>query len=295
MKQQLSRQLWTIAIVVSSLLFILTTGCEKKSVTEVSFIDETVSNEEIAFSIASSIGENTGGALDQFGDVLDLASTENTNVLWKTSDAAGIASHTATYDSIGQMWVIYVVRERGNPSGPFYAYFERTYNLQFLNQYGDPQKHWITDSDTAYSVIFKIVDGDGRHLTPRLSQELKAISGNWLLTDTNLRMVTMNGSYYRAAVDTVLIPRGTRISDHTLNLTFTDVVGPRHSRRDLSKKVSGIVSGTYTATVTIITDNVTITKEIQRNIYIVLGSNEMTVQVNSECFRFDPQTGDLKN
>jgi hypothetical protein len=294
MKQNFSRYPAFILIAFLSVL-IFFMGCEKENTTEVSFSEDSLSNEEIALSVAASIGENTGGALDQFGDALDLTGSENMNALGKATDIENIASHTAIYDSVSQMWNIHVVRERGNPSRPFYAYFERTYNLQFLDSNGDPQKRMIVDGDTAYSVIFKIVSGDGRHITPRLSQELKAISGNWLLTNTNLEMVTMNGSYYRAAVDTILVPRGTRISDHTLNLTFTDVVGPRGSRRDLSQKVSGIVSGTYTASVTIITDNTTITKEIQRNIYIVLGSGELNIQVNGQQFRFDPETCDLIN
>jgi hypothetical protein len=294
MKQKLSRYPAVILIAFLTVL-LFATGCEKKNTTEVLFSDYPLSNEEIALSVAASIGENTGGALDQFGDALDLTGSEDMNALGKVSDTENTASHTAIYDSVSQTWIIHVIRERGNPAGPFYAYFERTYNLQFLDPNGDPQKRWITDGDTAYSMIFKIVSGDGRHLTPRLSQELKAVSGNWLLTDTNLEMVTMNGSYFRAAVDTILIPRGTLISDHALNLAFTDVVGPRGSRHDLSQKVSGIVSGTYTAIVTIITDDTTITKEIQRNIYIVLGSGDLNIQVNGEPFRFDPETGDLKS
>jgi hypothetical protein len=294
MKQKV-KHLWIISTISIISLLIFTMGCEKKNATEVTFSDDSISNEEIALSVAASIGENTGGALDQFGDALDQTGSENMNTLWKVSDTENIASHTAAYDSVRQMWIIHVVRERGNPSGPHYAYFERTYNLQFLDSNGDPQRRMIVDGDTACSVIFKIIDGDGRHTTPRLSQELKAISGNWLLTNTNLEMVTMNGSYYRAAVDTIFIPRGSRISDHTLNLTFTDVVGPRGTRRDLSQEVSGIVSGTYTATVTIIKCSTTIIREIQRNIYIVLGSGELNIQVNGEQFRFDPETCDLKS
>jgi hypothetical protein len=279
------------------LAFLFLTGCEKSELTEPenNFPENSeVSNEDVALSVAGMVCENSGGVLDQVGDVSILATLEGPDMLSKSIEVQGICEHTATYDSVNQIWTIEIFRERGTPADSIYAKFERTYTLQIMNQYGQPQQFWITEGDTAHSFDFDILGGTGIHIRPHFYHELQSISGGWLGTGMNTDMITINGTYQRAAIDTLSGERGTRISDHNVALALYDVTGPRGSRRNLSQKVSGTITGLFTATVTIIKENVTIIKEIEREINIILGIDEMTIWIGKEQFKADPLTGRLK-
>jgi len=204
-------------------------------------------------------------------------------------------THTATYDSVTQTWTIEVMRERGVPGDSVYAKFERTYQKQFINKNGLPQRRYITEGDTAYSIDFEIVDGTGVILKPYFKHHLKSLSGGWLATNTNQEIVTVNGTYHRAAIDTLTGERGTRISDHSVDLSINNVTGPRGSRLDLSRKISGSITGVFHATITILGDNITIIKEVERDINIQLGDGEVMIQVNQNQYHASPETGDLIN
>ena len=162
------------------------------------------------------------------------------------------------------------------------------------NIFGLPQKFWITEGDTAYSFNFNIISGTGIHVRPHFFHELKSIGGGWIGTGVNTDLISINGTYHRAALDSLFGERGTRISDHGVDLSLNDVTGPRGSRRDLSQKVSGSITGLFTATVTILKENVTIIREIEREISIQLGSGQIVIRIGDEHFIVDPHTGGLK-
>ena len=280
------------------LALLLITGCEKSDVTAPENNlpgTSEVDNEDVAKSIAVMVCENSGGVLDRVGDVSILAAPEGPDMLSKAVDIQGICEHTATYDSVTQTWTIDIFRERGTPADSIYAKFERTFTLQIMNKYGLPQQFWITEGDTAYSFDFNIIGGTGIHIRPHLHHELQSVSGGWLGTGVNTDLITINGTYHRAAIDTITGERATRISDHGVDLSLNNVTGPRGSRRNLSEKVSGSITGLFTATVTIIKGNITIIREIEREINIQLGNSQMAIQVDGEQFTADPMTGDLIN
>ena len=247
--------------------------------------------EDAAESVASAVGEDNGGVVDQVGDLLESAQTEGFSALSKSS---GTESKEAVYDSINGIWTITLFRERGNPAGPYYAKFERIYNVQLLNQDGNPQKHYITNGDTAYTITFDIVSGTGYHKTRRLTHELKDLAGSLVATNTNTRLVTVNGTYSRAATDTVTTKNAERTLDYKLDLVLTDVTGPRGSRRDLSKKISGEITGNYSAFVTFTRGDAYLEKEIERSIHIVFGGDgNANIAVNGEKFSGDVASGEL--
>lgn len=283
-------------VLVTALLFL--TGCEKSDVTAPENIlpgTSEVDNEDVARSIAVMVCENSGGVLDRVGDVSILAAPEGPDMLSKAVDIQGICEHTATYDSVTQTWTIDIFRERGIPTDSIYAKFTRTFTLQIMNKNGLPQQFWMTEGDTAYSFDFNIIGGTGIHIRPHLHHELQSVSGGWLGAGVNTDLITINGTYHRAAIDTITGERGTRISDHGVDLSLNNVTGPRGSRRNLSEKVSGSITGLFTATVTIIKGNTTIIREIEREINIQLGNGQMAIQVDGEQFTADPMTGDLIN
>lgn len=261
--------------------------------------DSLNATEDAAESIASAVGADNGGATDQLSDVIELAGTSGLQkpsevLLGKYSEPNAIASIDTSYDPVTGTWTLKLERERGNPNGIPYAEISRTYTYQFLNKNGQPQKYWKTGADTAYTIKFNIVEGTGTHRTRRLSQELTGLSGNFTATGVNTRLVTINGTYSRSAVDTITTRNAMRTLDHTLNLTFTNVQGPRGSRLDLSRKISGTVSGTYTAKVTFQRGESYGESTINRSFTINLGGGNANLNVSGKSFEADLTSGELK-
>lgn len=250
-------------------------------------------NEDAAESLASAVGEDNGGVIDQVGDLLESAENDGFSSLSKSGGLDGIESKEAVYDSINGVWTITLFRERGNPDGVFYAQYERVYNVQFLNAAGNPQKRYITNGDTAYTVNFDIISGTGYHRTRRLTHELKDLGGSLVATNANLPNVTINGTYARAATDTVTTRNAERTLDYQLDIVLTDVVGPRGKRRDLSKKVSGEINGIYEAVATFTRGDAYVEKNISRTIHIVFGDGNADIRVNGQRYSGDVSTGEL--
>ncbi|NUM69103.1 hypothetical protein HUU39_28195 [candidate division KSB1 bacterium] len=237
--------------------------------------------EDAAESLASALGADNGGAIDQVSDVIELAGT-------------GGLQKPAEDDPVTGTWTLLLQRERGNPNGVPYAEISRTYTYQFLNQNGQPQKYWRVGADTAYTIVFNIVEGTGTHRTRRLSQQLTGLSGTFTATGVNTRLVTINGTYARSAVDTITTRNAVRTLDHALSLTFTNVQGPRGSRLDLSRKISGTVSGTYTAKVTFQRGDSYRETNINRTFTIVLGNGKASINVGGQSFAGDLTSGELQ-
>ncbi len=280
-----------VMAVLLTLVLSIFVACNKDSGTEPDLSSGQITpSSDAAESVASAIGEDTGGMVDQVGDVLTAASTTGFQGLAKTD---GSETVEAEYDSTTGVWTVSILRERGSPNGLHYAYIARTYTFQFLNAAGNPQKYWITDGDTAHTINFEIVSGEGRHKTPRLSHELKDLSGSFVATNTHTELVTINGTYMRAATDTVRTHNAERTLDYTLELQIINLTGPRAHRRDLSKKVSGQITGTYTAFVTFTRGDFYQERNIERTINIIIGGGEATVDVNGERYKADVATGEI--
>lgn len=265
----------------------------------VSSNDSLNATEDAAESIASAVGADNGGATDQLSDVIELAGASGLQkpaevLLGKYSEPNTIASIDTSYDPVTGTWTLRLERERGNPNGIPYAEISRTYTYQFLNKTGQPQKYWKVGADTAYTIKFNIVEGTGTHRTRRLSQQLTGLSGSFTATGVNTRLVTINGTYFRSAVDTVTTRNAVRTLDHALNLTFTNVQGPRGSRLELSRKISGTVSGTYTAKVTFQRGESYGETTINRSFTINLGGGNATLNISGKNFEADLTSGELK-
>lgn len=265
----------------------------------VSSNDSLNATEDAAESIASAVGADNGGATDQLSDVIELAGASGLQkpaevLLGKYSEPNTIASIDTSYDPATGTWTLRLERERGNPNGIPYAEISRTYTYQFLNKNGQPQKYWKVGADTAYTITFNIVEGTGTHRTRRLSQHLTGLSGSFTATGVNTRLVTINGTYFRSAVDTVTTRNAVRTLDHALNLTFTNVQGPRGSRLELSRKISGTVSGTYTAKVTFQRGESYSETTINRSFTINLGGGNANLNISGKNFEADLTSGELK-
>jgi hypothetical protein len=237
--------------------------------------------------------------VDQLSDVIELASVagiraQSEYLIGKYSAENAAAKIDTSYDPATGTWTLKLQRERGNPNGVPYAEISRTYTYQFLNKNGQPQKYWKVGADTAYTIKFNIVEGTGTHRTRRLSQKLTGLSGEFTATGVNTRLITVNGSYQRSAVDTVTTRNSVRTLDHTLNLTFTDVKGPRGLRGDVHRNLSGTISGTYDATVTFQRGDSYSEKTVNRTFTIELGNGDATLRIRGVRFGCDLLLGELK-
>jgi len=282
-------------------------GCNKKD-NPVDTKLEAAATQDAAESIASGVGIDNGGALDQVGDVLDISTSaslqsESQTILLKYGGPQA-ASVQKTYDSITGWWTLTLDRQRGLASGYYYAEIHRAYQYQFLNSKGAFQKFWRVDNsngtvDTAYTMNHKIITGTGRHQTRRLAQNLISLSGEWQAMGTNTGTVTINTvnntPYTRHGIDTVKTLSATRTMDHTLKLTFTNVKGPRGSRFEVAQKTSGTITGHYEATVSFTRGELYKTRTVTRDFTITLGggNGRAAIVVDNTTYTADIQTGEL--
>lgn len=280
---------------LATVMLLVAVGCQKDSITTPDNTEDValIDNKDIAIITAAAVGENGGGALDQIGDLMVLASPQGYSGLSKPDNHGIIQTKTVSYDSLSKTWTVILQRERGTPSDSIYGSWKRTLTHQFRNKVGIAQKWYITKGDTAYSIAFSIISGSGKFFNPRHSHELKSISASWVATNTNTDMITVNGTFQRAAVDTLFGKQGVRISDHSINLKLNDVTGPRGSRRDLSQKVSGSITGMFKADMQLIINGKTWYRRVEREIDIQLGGGDITISIENKQYRGNPETGSL--
>ena len=292
------RKLWIRMAAIAMAVFVLA-GCDKNDPAS-SNENATVATEDAAESIASAVGSDNGGAMDQLADIAELASIAG--IQGDGGAALGKGEQTAdidtSYDPGTGTWTVVISRERGNPDGPYYAAFSRTYTYQFLNKDGQPQKYWLVRNggqvDTAYTIKFNIVEGTGTHLTPRLSQQLTDLSGAFTATGTNTPLITINGTYSRSAVDTITTRNSVRTLDHTLSLNFIDIKIPRGPRATYATQITGTITGNYTATATFQRGDLYREKNIDRDFTITLSGGNARIRMNGLDYFGDLLRGELR-
>lgn len=282
-----------MSLLLTTFAAFVMTACDKNNPMEAQ--NNELATEDAAESIASAIGSDNGGAVDQLSDVMELASFGRLQAQSEDglSKSSGFGKIDTSYDAATGTWTLKLSRERGNPDGVPYAQISRTYTYQFLNKNGQPQKYWKVGADTAYTIKFNIVEGTGTHRTNRLSQKLTGLSGAFTATGVNTRIVTINGSYQRSAVDTITTREAVRTLDHTLKLTFTNVQGPRGHRLDLARKFTGNISGTYDAFVTFQRGESYSEKTINRTFSIELGDGNANIRIRGLLFKGNLLLGEL--
>jgi hypothetical protein len=276
----------------------LAVSCEKSNPTKSGESSSTIdADSDAAECVSSAVGENTGGLMDGVGDLFDLSSGAAFQGLGKTG-WTGLTKPGETadvhYDPSTGLWTVSFSQEYGNPSGIRYAYISRTYTIRFLDKNGQFQRRYITSGDTAATIEFNILSGSGRHMTLRLSQKLNSLSSSFIATGTNTSTVTINGTYQRAATDTLTTQLAKRTLDYTLNLTVSNLTGPRGSRLNLAQKISGSITGTFQGHVTFEKGDLYNEKDISRNISITVGNGTSAITINGKRFINDLVTGELE-
>ena len=282
----------TRTLFVGAAVVLLVSGCEKTTEPAMD-----TSSQDAAESIALAIGEDNGGVLDQLGDIALLCSPtglqnfSRSAVLEGSLSKGGHILDTLYYDSITGYWTIEVSRERSELFGLYYANFSRIYQVQFRNSSAQAQQFYIVGNDTARSVNFRILGGTGYARSPRWNHNLTDILADWTVTNAHTSILTVNGTYSRSAIDTLFTYDGVRAADHALDMTISDVTGPRGDRNNISVATSGQLSGTYAGTITFISGTASGERDFTRNFTVVFNNGTATITVNGRTFTSDLKTG----
>lgn len=279
-----------IAMLLGGSLMIFTLAACGENTTE---IHETPTiAKDAAETIASNIAYDTGGTIDQLIDLNTFATAGGLSNM-KSRYPDTYFNIDKTYDPLEGKWSIHIERERGISGQIPYAFVSRDYILQFLDRDGVPQQYYVTNADTARTINFQVVQGQGRHRTRRLSQQLNQLNANWTLTNAHQNIVTVNGTHYRAAVDTIRTFLRVRTSDHNMQLNITDLTLPRGSSPTLVSAISGTVTGHFHADITFTNGSSYTENVIDRDINIVIGSGRAVIGIDGQSYQGDLKTGEL--
>ena len=172
-------------VLMAWMLFVLLvqTGCDSTSNDPEGSITE-----DAAESVHADLSTETAGLLAQFCDVSLLASED-------AFDTSIFDSFDHTYDEATGSWTLSFSRAVNSVSGLSSGSYTRAYTYQYLGASGTPQQFYISEGDTAQTVTFKIHHGAGQIATPRLAQGLAAMSADWVVTNANQEVLTLNGPY----------------------------------------------------------------------------------------------------
>ncbi|MBM4403540.1 MAG: hypothetical protein FJ042_04035 [Candidatus Cloacimonetes bacterium] len=248
--------------------------------------------QDAAESIAGNLAYSTGGMIDQLVDLSSFATSDGMDKL-EQKYPRDYFVFTKTYDIDTEEWSIHIERERGTAGLIPYAFVSRDYTLKFLNSTGQAQQYYITGADTARTIQFNIVQGQGRHVTRRLSQQLNEVNANWTLTNAHQNIITINGDYYRAAVDTIRTFFRVRTSDHYLEFNLTDLIMPRGSGPGIVNAISGQITGHFHADITFTSGTSYSEHTIDRYFDIQIGGGQADIDIGNATFRANILSGEL--
>jgi len=245
---------------------------------------------DAAASVASDLGADDGGLVDQVNDAVRFAGAVD---LTAKAECEGLRD--ASYDSTTGTWTITVTRERGDVGSVPYASFTRVYTVRFLDADGVPQMRYLEDGVAASTIEFAILSGTGVHVTRRLEQNLLSLEAAFTVTNADQDTVTINGTCARSAGTVLTNPVFVRTHDSTLQLELIDVTAPRGFDRDLSEAVGGTVTGVYDATITVTRGDAYSERTIHREFTIDLADGEgaMTMDQTRNRYRARLRTGEL--
>jgi len=297
-----------IAAFAVTTLILFGTGCRKNATGPT--LDSSInSNQDAAQSIANAIGEDNGGVTDQMGDIADATGSLgiSSNVGMSSPEGALLKPAGVAGDSVTSMpnsdtsWTITVVRNRVGLLGR-QAGFNRTYYLKFIDPNGTAIPRYITSTtpaDTASSIVFMIESGTGHVVTRFVSTHLLSISADFFAAGTNTSVITVNGTFTRTGTDTIKTLTGERVLNYTLTATLENVTRPRVPRYTLGATIrratGGTMTGTYTATVTVLKGNSYSERSFTKDFTVTFGDNTGSIEVNGVNFTCDLQTGEASS
>lgn len=247
------------------------------------------STEDAAVSIANALSMEGGGALDVVASAAEVAS----DIQNAQGDRSGCVRERS-YDEGTFTWTRFIECERGREDGLFYALFSRTGTFQFLD--GDAPVQYPAEAD---AVNFDIIDGEGIRRAPGFIHELLDIGADLHVADIHSELLTINGTYDRAATDTLYTRNAERTLAYELSMTLSDLQAPPGDRHLWRTAVSGTIEGVYHAVITFTRGDSYVEREITKTFTIVFGDGDGDVRdalitMDGRTFRVDVETGQVQ-
>ncbi len=295
--QKLITQFATLML-ISGLVFV---GCKKDNPVDAALSSAVY--DDAAYSISGAVGDQSGGAMESFGDLLTIQSQGSINQTTPLVDG-GFEKTTAdsgSYNPATGWWTVSISKSRSNMRVT--ASVTRTYQFRFWKNDSVHQAFYVVSGDTAKKMEFKVVNGTGYFKNPHVVHHLTQVQGAWLASNINKDTVTISlqENYIRKGIDSVTTLRATRIFDHTLTLTSVNVTTLRFKpairtfaawRDNLVNSITGTIKGHISATATIIkgeNDNV---KSIEKDFEVTVGSGTGSISINGNKYSCDMMYGD---
>lgn len=250
--------------------------------------------DDAAVVVASALALDGGGALEDAAAGASLAAGVAGGGRSAGPDRPG-CDNSRTFDDATSTWTVTIDCERGDPSGRFYAAFDRLSTYQFLDAGGAPQR----ERAGAAALNYDVLSGSSRFQSPRGTHALTSIGVDFSIDALDSDLVTVNGTYQRAATDTLRGPRGERTVAYTLGLAFDDVRGPKSRLRPWHAAVAGTIVGTLQSTITRTpTGGPTVVSEVDRTFTVTFpddGSGERVaeIEIGRRRYRADVDTGEI--
>lgn len=231
--------------------------------------------EDAAGAVANAVGVAPGGLLNEIADAL-VALGPNTR-----SDERAPCERDRTWSAEIERWIRTIECQRGDPAGEFYARFSRIHHFGFFDAAGGAHQR----PAVATKMTVDLVDGAGVRRTPRMHHVLLDIGAAFEIDGIHAERVTVNGSYTRAATDTLRAELRSRTITYELSLHVDDVVGPRRAmnawtqdpagigglHRRWANSVSGTITGEISGVITMTTPEGTRTRDFHRSFSITFG------------------------
>ena len=257
-------------------------------------------DQDAADAVASGVATETGGATDQMSDLSGLASSEGVRslsgsaALFAASTNSSVRSIDTLYNETDGKWTITIDFERNNPQRNMTSSFQRVYTVQYLKG-GNFQKYYIANGDTANTIKFDIVSASGNMQNPRRKHLLKSLSGSWVATNANQKLMAVAGIYSRSAIDSVTARKHASVFDYTLSLNFAGISIPANNSAGIPALIAGGMTGTLTAGLSITKDGEMTEKNIDKSFSIGFSSRVFTVIINGNTYTADTETGDTQD
>ena len=254
-------------------------------------------DKDAAQAIAADVATDSGGVTDQMNDIALVIDALNGAKSMHPGhpDTSWVRDRfrEASYDTLTGTWTITVSREAGIPDGSPYHAMSRVFTLRLLTADGRPQPFRIVDQDTAATAEYAIVSGTGVHRTVFREHVLNELNGAFTITGLDQPLLVINGSYHRDASHALETPRFSRTLDGVLDVVLTDVTVARAPRADFCDAISGTISGTWVADITVTHGDDYSEQHVERDITIVLGDCEAEIHCGGGLFRVPLGSGQM--
>lgn len=277
-----------LSVLTAFFVALAVSGCDNANPVVEAGISST---EDAAVSIANALSLEGGGALDVIAAAAEVA-VDVQNAHGGDSDDSGCVRE-GSYDETSFTWTHFIECERGRPDGLFYALFSRTATFQFLD--GDMPVQFPENAD---AVNFDIVDGEGIRIAPGFTHKLLDIGADLHVADIHGELLTVNGTYDRAATDTLYTRNSERTLVYELSMTLFDLQAPPGDRHHWREAVSGTIEGTFHAVITFTRGDAYTETEITKTFTIVFGDGDGDIRdalitVDGRTFRANVETGQV--